>query len=378
MKTKLAIASTAALLGLVQVGCGGQESTETQSPKDNDTVAPALSPGLSSIDEVVKQYQSSLSATTRDDVGNIVVARIGDWSMTLNELDELGGRKHLKRLRSVYETRFRLLESAMAERLYELEGEAIGQTGKQVFDAQMKQVRLEPDFKGMENMTESQAMATAEGQIRERMLDAHEAFVAKSALKYGLEMLLAEPSVLVEAGDLDGAMDGEIAFGPANAEVLIEVYTDFQCPYCAQSAPHIARLYERYQDKARFVFRMMTPPNHPAARPAAVGAYCAFTSGEAEFWRYHDAVFADQDRLQGGKFSVQKFAQQAGMNPTDFSNCLEDPDVLMAVDAGSQAAFEQGVSATPTVVINGLPIVGMHNLQTYEDVMRQTLAMADQ
>ncbi len=53
-----------------------------------------------------------------------------------------------------------------------------------------------------------------------------------------------------------------------------------------------------------------------------------------------------------------EFATQAGLNADTFKACLSSPDAAKAVDANRADWLALDVNSTPTVYVNGRPIVG--------------------
>src|SRR3954469_1289090 len=78
--------------------------------------------------------------------------------------------------------------------------------------------------------------------------------------------------------------------GPEGARLVI-VYGDYECPFCAAAELRLREL------EARVVFRHFpVRTSHPRAYPAAHAAEAAAEQGA--FWAMHDALFADQGRLE--------------------------------------------------------------------------------
>src|SRR5687767_12598233 len=82
------------------------------------------------------------------------------------------------------------------------------------------------------------------------------------------------------------------ARGPVDAQVVVEVWSDFQCPFCARGAERLKQVREKYGDRVRIVFRHSPLPFHEHARLAAAASMAAHEQGR--FWEYHDALFAQQ------------------------------------------------------------------------------------
>src|SRR3954453_8088865 len=77
--------------------------------------------------------------------------------------------------------------------------------------------------------------------------------------------------------------------GPDDAPLLV-VYADFECPFCA-------RVHAQLQDRrVRVAFRHFpVRSKHPRAWASACAAEAAAL--QDAFWPMHDALFADQGRL---------------------------------------------------------------------------------
>ena len=144
--------------------------------------------------------------------------------------------------------------------------------------------------------------------------------------------------------------------GVATAPVTIEVWADYQCPYCGAFThgvePSLLREYAatgtalvRFRD---FAFLGQESID------AAVAAHCADRQGR--FWRYHDLLFASQQGENQGGFSknrLEQLAGFAGLDPTAFSTCLDDPAVVKEVAAETEEGRSFGVVSTPTLRIVG-------------------------
>ena len=69
------------------------------------------------------------------------------------------------------------------------------------------------------------------------------------------------------------------------------VYGDYECPFCAALEARLGEL------ALRVTFRHFpVRSSHPRAQAAACAAEAAALQGA--FWAYHDALFADQGRLE--------------------------------------------------------------------------------
>lgn len=86
--------------------------------------------------------------------------------------------------------------------------------------------------------------------------------------------------------------------GPADAEVTIYEWSDYECPYCAAVHPTLQRVVDTYPN-VNWVYRNLPLSFHPQATPAAKAALCiGEEEGNEAFWNFTDTLFADQSVLQ--------------------------------------------------------------------------------
>ncbi len=150
--------------------------------------------------------------------------------------------------------------------------------------------------------------------------------------------------------------------GSASAPVTLEVYEDFQCPYCAKSSldtePSIVSRYV-IGGQVRIVhhdFVWVAQNADHESRVAAAGAVCAERQGR--YWDYAHWMYANQLGENVGSFTrdrVSSIATAAGLDAGALRACIDSADVLAQVDANT-AAFTPIVSAhggTPMFFING-------------------------
>jgi protein-disulfide isomerase len=84
--------------------------------------------------------------------------------------------------------------------------------------------------------------------------------------------------------------------GGDDVAVVIVEYGDYECPFCAAAQPVVRQLSARYGSSLRFAFRHFPVAEvHPHAEPAAETA--EFACSQGLFWPMHDAIFANQHRL---------------------------------------------------------------------------------
>jgi protein-disulfide isomerase len=163
------------------------------------------------------------------------------------------------------------------------------------------------------------------------------------------------------------------AFGPAFPKVTIIEWSDFQCPFCSRATPTVDKLRQLYSKDVRVVFRNLPLPMHPNARIAAQAAMAAHAQGK--FWPMHDRLFADQTALD--KASLERTAEQLGLDMKRFRADLESDAIKARVDADMSAATAAGVRATPSFFVNGRFYEGAPPFEQLKVDVEREIAKAD-
>lgn len=145
--------------------------------------------------------------------------------------------------------------------------------------------------------------------------------------------------------------------GAADASVRVVEFGDFECPYCAGAAPVLRELVEGSQGRVRLVFRNFPLFEvHPHALTAALAAESAAASGGNDvFWKMHDELFAHQARLTDA--DLRTYAAAVGADP-ELAAGGPAQRFAPVVQADYAAGLAAGVSATPTLFIDGQPYDG--------------------
>lgn len=168
--------------------------------------------------------------------------------------------------------------------------------------------------------------------------------------------------------------EGDPAIGPADAPLQLVEFSDFFCPACQRASKVNAVILANHRHDARFAFKhypLDTTCNekipravHPGACHVAAAAECAHSQGR--FWAFHDLIFE-----QGGVYNIghlERDAERLGLDMARFRACLQSGEGMEAVKRDIAEAVKIGVPSTPTYVINGVPMAGMLNPATFEEM----------
>lgn len=141
-------------------------------------------------------------------------------------------------------------------------------------------------------------------------------------------------------------------------EILIEEYSDFQCPYCERfysGAYKDMKNDPLYKDgKIKFVFKHFPLSIHKDAQKASEASECA--RDQDMFTEYHDKLFENQNALTVP--DLKRYAKDLGLNTNTFDSCLDSGEKYSIVQADFNEGRAKGVSGTPTIYVNGKQFVG--------------------
>lgn len=168
------------------------------------------------------------------------------------------------------------------------------------------------------------------------------------------------------------------ALGNKNAKIAIVEFADLRCPFCeqffTQTEPQIIKDYVD-TGKATFSFRQY-PFLGPSSNVAADAAECA--QDQNKFWAFHDYMYKNQpdesDTSMYNTDSLTTIAGQLGMNTDTFRSCLDNKTDDARAQADMADGQKVGVNGTPTIFINGLPVVGAQPYSAFKTVIDQELA----
>jgi protein-disulfide isomerase len=166
--------------------------------------------------------------------------------------------------------------------------------------------------------------------------------------------------------------------GGANAKVVIQEFSDFQCPFCGRAEPTLKQIEAAYGDKVKIVWRHMPLPMHADAPLASQGAAEAFKQKGADgFWKMHDLLFQNQSVPDGLKRpALEKYAVELGLDAARFASALDNAVHKAEIDADAKVAADAGISSTPAFVINGYFLNGALPFSKFKQVVDRALAEA--
>jgi protein-disulfide isomerase len=161
--------------------------------------------------------------------------------------------------------------------------------------------------------------------------------------------------------------------GPENAKVVIQEFSDFQCPFCSRVGPTVEEVIKAYPKDVKVVWRNMPLPFHADAPLAAEAAREIFVqAGNKGFWKYHDKLFGNQQAIK--RPDLEKYAEElGGIDMAKFKAALDSHKHKDFIDQDAAVGNKAGVGGTPGFVINGYFVSGAQPFQAFDKVIKMAL-----
>jgi protein-disulfide isomerase len=148
----------------------------------------------------------------------------------------------------------------------------------------------------------------------------------------------------------DLKVDESPSLGNPKAKVVIVMFSEFECPYCARIAPYLDSLTRAEPDKIRLVYKNFPLSFHANAPAAAAAAIAAQRQGK--FWEFHWELAPNFRSLNDSTFVA--VAEKVGLNIEQFKkDMILDPEKQAIIDRDMKLGMEVGVQGTPNFYING-------------------------
>jgi protein-disulfide isomerase len=162
--------------------------------------------------------------------------------------------------------------------------------------------------------------------------------------------------------------------GPPGAKVVIQAFSDFECPFCARARATLEQVLREHGDDVKIVFRHKPLPMHKSAALAAEAAQEAMAQkGNAAFWAYHDKLFDHQKDTGLERPALERYAVEVGLDIGRFKRALDSRTHKAYVEADMRASETAGITGTPTFVVGAYLVRGAQPYTAFRKAIRQQL-----
>lgn len=164
-----------------------------------------------------------------------------------------------------------------------------------------------------------------------------------------------------------------LAIGPVDAPVVLVVFSDYQCPFCAKWSTETLPAMMDYVDDGdlRIEWRDVNVYGRDSER-AARAAYAAALQGQ--YWEYHHELYPDGKTRPPGELSAEalvKIAERMSLDVSRFRADMADEATVAEVLRNQQLGIELGAFSTPSFVMGGQPMVGALPTEVFVEAFEQ-------
>ena len=166
-------------------------------------------------------------------------------------------------------------------------------------------------------------------------------------------------------------MMGTAYKGNLDAPVVLEEFSDFQCPYCSrwaeQTMPSLLQNQVANGELLVVYYDFPLTTIHPQAFAAANAARCAGEQSAVAYWEMHDILFANFGEWghNNANDNFISYGESLGLEMGDFTACVEEMRYEDTIQADLDLGFSRGVGSTPSFFINGQALIGAQPVNVF-------------
>jgi protein-disulfide isomerase len=146
------------------------------------------------------------------------------------------------------------------------------------------------------------------------------------------------------------------AYGPATATVTVVLFSDFECPFCANDAKMFRDgVPKDFPGQVRVLFKDYPMSMHPWAMDAAIAGRCIYHVSTQKFWDYYDWIFTHQREInaQNVKGKIMEWAGAAPIDSATLDKCITSRATEAEVKQSMADGLALEVDGTPATFLNG-------------------------
>lgn len=162
--------------------------------------------------------------------------------------------------------------------------------------------------------------------------------------------------------------------GEREAEIVLVMFGDFQCPFCLGAQSVLRRVRQRLDGRLLFAFRHLPiPEKHPLALLAAEASEAAAAQGR--FWEYHDALYAEQPKLSPE--TMLRVANELELDADRLAAELDSGAHLPRIERDLASAEASGATGTPSFYVNGAHFTGAYDAGSLVEALEAGAATSE-
>lgn len=176
----------------------------------------------------------------------------------------------------------------------------------------------------------------------------------------------------IEVGFTD---EGRPYRGNPDAPVVMEEFSDYQCPFCGrfftQTFPSLNDNQIANGELLLIFYDFPLTNIHPQAPLAANAARCAGEQSAVAYWQMHDLLFNAISEWSHNQANAvfTSYGEALELEMETFNSCLDENKYREEIQADYELGLARGVSSTPSFFINEQPLIGAQPLATFNEAI---------
>jgi protein-disulfide isomerase len=167
--------------------------------------------------------------------------------------------------------------------------------------------------------------------------------VAYAVLGY-LRSMRQERGIATHAEEIFRSPTSFVAGNP-KGDVSVVAFLDYNCPYCRQDAPELARLIET-DGKVRLVLKELPVLGKDSEEVARIALAAA---AQGKYFQLHQRLFAESGRATKAK--ALRIAGELGLDVGRLERDMDDPTITAALLENTRLARDIGVRGVPFYLV---------------------------
>jgi protein-disulfide isomerase len=167
-------------------------------------------------------------------------------------------------------------------------------------------------------------------------------------------------------------LTGAPSRGPSLAPVTVVVYSNLACVACAELSLTVRKVADAHPGLVREVWRNFLPPYAGGTVDATAAELAVAAADKGRFWELHDRAIASRSpSVRRTRAELESLARRSGLEvraPQAKSNELKK-----VLEREQAEAHTLGVPFAPTVLVNGIMLVGVTSFERVDRVVRAEL-----
>jgi protein-disulfide isomerase len=169
---------------------------------------------------------------------------------------------------------------------------------------------------------------------------------------------LSVPASKTLVADLKVAESGVHRPGTSGPIQIVEI-SDLQCPSCKKTHEKMEPWLKQYGSKVTYT-RIDLPifEHHDWSMKAALAARAIYKVAPAKYWSFVDFIFKNQDEIKAATVdqTIKDFVSDNDLDWKKIEPLYKSPTERAAIVGQIERAYNNGIYATPTILVNGKQI----------------------